>query len=99
SYSAAKWNWDHVEANGTDPLNPSVIDPASGKSKDNELNDAQKQQYRDALTQAEAELHNAENAVQQAQVAYDTARQAEVTSIQASEQYVASSQANLDRVQ
>jgi HlyD family secretion protein len=98
SYSTARWNWQHVEANGTDPLNPKATDPATGKSKSNKLNEAQKQQYRDALTQAEADLHNAEQAVQQAQVAYDTARQTEVSGIQTAEQQVVVNQANLDRV-
>jgi HlyD family secretion protein len=98
SYSTARWNWQHVEAHGTDPLNPKVTDPATGKSRATKLNDAQKQQYRDALTQAEITLHSAESAVQQAQVAYDTARQNEVSGIQAAEQQLSATQANHDQV-
>jgi HlyD family secretion protein len=100
TYSTAKWNWEHVQAHGTDPLNPSIQNPANpGRRQANKLNDAQKQQYADAFTQAEAALHSAESAVQQAQVAYDAARQAEVTGIAAAEQQMTEAQANLDRVQ
>jgi HlyD family secretion protein len=101
TYSTAKWNWEHVQASGTDPVHPSVPDPSIsnlGHTKANHLNDVQKQQYADALTQAEAALRNAESAVQQAQVGYDTARQAEVTGIAAAEQQMREAQANLDRV-
>ncbi|HEX5692056.1 MAG TPA: HlyD family efflux transporter periplasmic adaptor subunit, partial [Roseiflexaceae bacterium] len=96
-YSTARWNWEHVQAHGTDPLNPKRPDE-SGKQVANKLNNAQKQQYQDAFTQAEAGLHSAEQAVQQAQVAYDTARQAEITGIAAAEQQVAAAQANRDRI-
>jgi HlyD family secretion protein len=64
----------------------------------NKLNNAQKQRYQDEFVQAEAALHSAEQAVQQAQVAYDTARQAEVTGIAAAEQQVAATRANLDKL-
>jgi HlyD family secretion protein len=95
-YSTARWNWEHIQAHGTDPLNPKRPDE-TGKQVANKLNNAQKQQYQDAFTQAEAALHSAEQAVQQAQVAYDTARQAEITGIAAAEQQVAAAQANRDR--
>jgi HlyD family secretion protein len=97
-YSTAKWNWAHVEEHGTDPLNPKTTG-ADGKQEANKLNNAQKQQYQDAFIQAEAALHSAEQAVQQAQVAYDSARQAEVTGIAASEQAVQAAQAELDKLQ
>ncbi|HEU5101980.1 MAG TPA: efflux RND transporter periplasmic adaptor subunit, partial [Roseiflexaceae bacterium] len=47
--------------------------------------------------QAEADLHSAEDAVQQAQVAYDTARQAEVTGVQAADRDVTAAQAAVDK--
>src|SRR5262249_32061064 len=80
NYSMAKWNWEEAQRTGYDPVNPTVPDPAAadGKAK-NKLNDVQQQQYRDKAIQAEAELHRAESAVQEAQIAYDTARQAEVS--------------------
>jgi HlyD family secretion protein len=99
SYSMAKWNWEEAQRTGNDPITPSVPDPtkADGKAK-NKLNDVQKQQYRDKAIQAEAELRRAESAVEAAQIAYDTARQAEVSGIAASEQAVRAAQADLDRL-
>lgn len=99
SYSTANWNWEEVQRTGSDPVNPTVPDPTkpSGKSK-NRLNDAQKQQYHDRLIQTEADLRRAESAVQSAQIAYDTARQAEVSGIAAAEQAVRAAQAELDRL-
>jgi HlyD family secretion protein len=98
TYSTAKWHWEHVQAHGTDPVNPSVPDTTRpGKSKANELNDTQKQQYHDAFVQAERNLHSAELTVEQARVAFDTARQAEISGIQAAEASAASAQANLER--
>jgi HlyD family secretion protein len=94
-YSTAKWNRDHVQEHGTDPLTPKVVG-ADGKQKANELNNAQKQQYYDAFVQAEAALHSAEQAVAQAQVAYDAAHQAEINGIAAAEQQIAANQASLD---
>jgi HlyD family secretion protein len=96
-YSTAKWHWQHVQENGTDPLNPKMTGP-DGRTVANKLNSAQKQQYQDAFVQAEAALHSAEQAVTQAQVAYDSARAAEVSGIQAAEQQIAASQAGLDRL-
>jgi HlyD family secretion protein len=95
-YATAKRNWDYVQETGKDPN--AVIDPTSGKKAHLKLDDRQKQQYRDAYVQAEAAMHSAETAVQQAQVAYDTARQTEVSGIQAAEQQVASAQADLDKL-
>jgi HlyD family secretion protein len=96
NFSTARWNWEHVQENGTDPLTPKVTD-ATGKSRNNTLNEAQKQQYYDAYVQAELSMRSAERAVQEAQVAYDNARQAEASGIQTSEQAVAQAQAQLDR--
>jgi HlyD family secretion protein len=98
AYSTAKWHWEHVQAHGTDPLSPTVPDATKpGKTKPNDLNDTQKQQYLDAFVQAERNLHSAELAVEQAKVALDTARQAEVSGTQAAEASAASAQANLER--
>jgi len=99
SYSLAKWNWEHVQDEGTDPYTPQVPDAQNpGKTKGNKLNEAQKQQYHDAFTQAEAELHSAEAGVQQAQIAADSSRQGEISGITSAEHNLASAQANLDRV-
>jgi HlyD family secretion protein len=99
AYSLAKWNWQHVQDVGTDPYNPQVADEKNpGKTKGNKLNEAQKQQYHDAFTQAEAELRSAEAGVQQAQVAADSSRKGEITGLTSAEQSLVSAQANLDQV-
>ncbi len=98
-YATAKQNWEYVRDTGNDPINPSLPDSARpGQSRPNTLNDAQRQQYYDAFVQAEAALRTAETNVQQAQVAFDTARQAEVNGIQVAEEQVNAAQTNLDRV-
>jgi HlyD family secretion protein len=99
SYSTALQNWQYAQDTGRDPITPWLgADSKTGKKIPNTLSDAQRQQYYDAYVQAEAAMHNAERGVQQAQLAYDTARQAEISGIQAAEQQVASSQANLDKL-
>jgi HlyD family secretion protein len=95
AYATAKGNWAYVQETGRDP-SAVTIDPRSGKKSHVKLDDKQKQQYADAYVQAEAAMHSAEAAVTQAQVAYDAARAAEITGIQAAEQDVASAQARLD---
>jgi HlyD family secretion protein len=96
AYSTAMQSWQYVQDTGRDPITPSSTD-AKGDSKPNRLNDAQRQQYYQAFVQAEADLHTAEAAVQQAQVAYDGARQAEITGIQAADRDVSIAQAAVDK--
>jgi HlyD family secretion protein len=94
-FATAQENWQHVQASGTDPNQPSTTD-STGKKKPNTLNDAQRQQYYDAFVQAQSALDSAQNAVTQAQVAYDSARQKEVTDIAQGEAAVQSAQHDLD---
>jgi HlyD family secretion protein len=94
SYSTAQQNWQHVQDEGTDPLQPTKAG-SNGKTKPNTLNDAQRQQYYDAFVQAGANLHSAEAAVAQAQVDYDTARQNESPEIQKADADLAIAQAQL----
>jgi HlyD family secretion protein len=96
AYSTALQNWQYVQDTGRDPIAPSTTD-SKGESKPNRLNDAQRQQYYQAFVQAEADLRTAEDAVQQAQVAYDSARQAEITGVQAADRDVAAAQAAVDK--
>jgi HlyD family secretion protein len=96
AYATAKRNWLYAQETGRDPN--AVLDPNTGKKTRMKLDDKQKQQYYDAYVQAEAAMHGAEVAVTQAQVAYDAARQAEVSGIQAAEQQVAQAQTDLDRL-
>jgi HlyD family secretion protein len=96
NYATAKRNWDYVQETGKDPN--AVLDPTTGKKIHLKLDDRQKQQYHDTFVQAEAAMHSAETALQQAQVAYDTARQAEVSGIQMAEEQVTQAQASLDKL-
>ena len=86
AYVVAKSNKQHVDDAGDDPI--------TGGG----LNDAQKRQYADALIQAEAALRQAEQAVSQAVVAYDAARQAEATGVRGAEQQVRAARAALDKL-
>jgi HlyD family secretion protein len=95
AYATALRNWQYVQETGKDPN--AIVDSA-GRKVHLKLGDREKQQYYDAYVQAEAAMHSAETAVQQAQVTYDTARQAEVSGVQAAEQQVASAQASLDKL-
>jgi len=94
-FATAQENWQHVQATGTDPNQPSTTD-STGKKKPNMLNEAQRQQYYDAYVQAQASLDSAQNAVTQAQVAYDSARQNEVTDIAQAQAAVQTAQQDLD---
>jgi len=95
AYATAKHNWEYVQQTGRDPSQV-MLDPQSGEKSHVKLDNKQKQQYADAFLQAEAAMHSAEAALQQAQVDYDAARAAEVTGIQAAEQDMGSAQWRLD---
>jgi len=98
SYATAKANWGYVQESGADPTNPKRTDPTSGKEKKNKLNDVQKRQYYETFVQAEAAMHSAEKQLTAAQVAYDQARQAEISGIQNAEAQVREAQAALDQL-
>jgi membrane fusion protein YbhG len=98
-YAQAKSNWDYVQETGRDPITPSVTDPKTGKSKDNTLSDGQRENYYSQFVQAEAALHGAEETVQQSLAAADTARQSEVTGVQAADQQVQAARTALDNAQ
>jgi HlyD family secretion protein len=93
-YSTAKQQWDYVQETSRDPTNPTKTE--NGKTVPNKLNDAQRQQYYDTYLQAETAMHNAELAVQQAQLSYDGARQDEATGVPLAEQQLANAQAQFD---
>ncbi|HMP41330.1 MAG TPA: HlyD family efflux transporter periplasmic adaptor subunit [Roseiflexaceae bacterium] len=93
-YASAKGNWEFVQETGQDPSNPETTN-AAGQRVKNMLNDAQRQQYYDTFVQAEAALRSAENGVNQAAVAFDAARQNEVSQIQQAELALANAEANL----
>jgi len=93
-YATALQNWQYVQDTGKDPINPTKT--VDSKTVNNTLSDAQRQQYYDAFVQAEAAMRSAERAVQQAQVAYDTARQQEVVAVQQAEAQLADARQQLD---
>jgi HlyD family secretion protein len=97
-YATAKQNWEYVQETGADPTNPKTIDPASGESKKNKLNDVQKRQYYETFIQAEAAMHSAEKQLTVVQVAYDQAHQAEISGIQNAEAQVRQAQATFDQL-
>lgn len=90
-YATAVQNWQHVQDSGTDPQNPKT---ATGER--NKVNDAQRQKYYDEFVQAEANLQSSEAAVHQSQVAFEQARQDEVTAIQQAETKVQDAQRQLN---
>jgi HlyD family secretion protein len=96
AYATALQNWQYVQDSGNDPINSTTVG-TDGKAKANKLNETQRQQYYDAFVQAEATMRSAESAIQQAQVTFDSARQAEVTGIRTAEAQVRSAQASLDQ--
>jgi HlyD family secretion protein len=95
-YAQAKYNWEYANDTGNDPVVPEVSG-ASGKSP-NKLSDGQLENYYAQFVQAEAALRQAEKSVDLAKIAYDTARQAEVTGVQAAEQQLRQAQIGLEKV-
>ncbi|MBC8076541.1 MAG: efflux RND transporter periplasmic adaptor subunit, partial [Chloroflexales bacterium] len=97
-YSTAKQQWDYVQETGKDPLNPTTTDSQGNKS-DNNVSDAQQQQYYDSYVQAEAAMRSAEQSLAQAQLTYDNARQQEVVDIANAEAKLADTQQQLAALQ
>ncbi len=96
-YAQAKSNWEYANDTGNDPIQPSVTDPRTGRSRPNKLSEGARQNYYAQFVQAEAALRSAEQGVQQAQVAAEAARQAEAAGVQTAEQQLAAAQAGLDK--
>jgi multidrug resistance efflux pump len=69
-YGVAKYNWDWVERNNTDP--------STGRGP---ISDASKNSYRDSLVQSESALRTAEQSVQAAQVTFDNTKAAEIANV------------------
>lgn len=86
AYSAAYWDNEYVKKNGTDPR--------SGQP----LSDAAERDFADKLAQAQLAVTNAEAAVKQAQVDYETAKQNEISGLASAQARVESAQADLDKL-
>lgn len=97
-YAQAKYNWDYVQETGNDPIVPNSTNTQTGKKSANKLSEGQRQNYAAQFQQAEAALAQAQENVALAQAAFDTARQSEVTGIQAAEQQVVQAQSSVDKI-
>jgi HlyD family secretion protein len=97
AYSKAWWDWDWVQKYGTDPV---ATVPISGSEKlaHRKLNDQEKEEFKDKLTQAERTLREAERGVVQAQRDLDEARRAEIDGIGDANTKVQDAQRDLDRL-
>jgi HlyD family secretion protein len=98
AYAKAKSNWDYVQETGKDPIQPDSVNPQTGKKTGNKLSEGGRQNYYTQFVQAEAALRQAEQNVDQAVKAADTARQNEVTGVQAAEQQVVQAQQALQKL-
>jgi multidrug efflux pump subunit AcrA (membrane-fusion protein) len=92
----AFWENDWVEKYGTDPKQPFIVDPTTGKKIPNKLSDDQKQAYADALVAADRTLRETERGVEQAQRALDKAREAEIVGNDEANDKVQEAQRKLD---
>ncbi len=87
TYASTKENWQYVQDNGRDPFYPAV-----------KLSDAQKQNYYDVMVRAEAAMHVAELQLQNMQVAYSNAQQAEISGVATAEARLREAQARQDQL-
>jgi HlyD family secretion protein len=84
AYAQAKYNWEYAQSSGNDPLVPEVTN-AAGKRVENKLSDGQLENYYAQFTRAEAAMLQAEKSVEVAKLAFEGARQSEITGIAAAE--------------
>lgn len=96
-YAQTKFNWQYVQDTGNDPIVPKVT-TATGKQLDNKLSDGQRENYYAQFVQAEAALKSAEKAQELSVKVLESARQTEITGIQAADQQVIQAQAQLDKL-
>ncbi len=96
-YAQAKYNWEYARDTGNDPIVPEVA-TAQGQRVPNKLSDGQRENYYAQFVQAEAALRQAEKAVDLAVKGAESARQAEVTGIQAAEAQVVQARLTLEKL-
>lgn len=112
AYSQARSDWEYVQSTGKVPINPPVnvevgvdlpivgdVDVGNLRNTERKATDSERNAYYNAYVAAEAAMHNAETAVEQARVAYDLACQNEVTGIAQAEQQVTLAHSELVKVQ
>jgi multidrug resistance efflux pump len=95
-YAQAKYNWTYAQDTGNDPIMPEVV--VGTQRVANKLSDGQLENYYAQFVQAEAGLRQAEKAVQLAVTAAESARQGEVTGIQAAEAQLAQARLQLEKL-
>jgi HlyD family secretion protein len=99
-YAQATFNWEYVKETGKDPINPTVYSQQNGQPlRENTASNGLQEQYYALFVQAEAALHQAEEATRLAVAQAESARQAELTGIAAAEQHLRAAGATLARAQ
>jgi HlyD family secretion protein len=96
-YAQAKYNWTYAQETGNDPIVPSTRTTTGGEV-DNNLSDGQQENYYAQFVQAEAALKQAEKAVDLSVKAAESARQAEVTGIEAAEAQLTQARLGLEKL-
>ncbi|HRC77378.1 MAG TPA: efflux RND transporter periplasmic adaptor subunit, partial [Kouleothrix sp.] len=97
-YAQAKQYWETAHDTGNDPVVPNVT-TTTGKKTPNTLSDGQLASYYSQFVQAEAAMHQAEQALTSAQAAAENARQAEITGVQAADEQLQAAQTGLANAQ
>lgn len=96
AYADAYWDNDWAQRYGTDPKNPTTVDPVTGKEIPNKLTKEQIEAYQTALTQAERGLRDAERALENAKRDLEKARAGEITKNDDASKKVQEAQRKLD---
>lgn len=94
AYSDAWWDWDFVQRTGRHPTDKVIVD-ASGRTENRRLDARETESFRRALLDAEVNLRNSEQALQNLSESYDQARENEIREIQTAERGVAAAERNL----
>lgn len=98
AYSDAWWDWDYVQRTGRHPTEKVTIDE-SGTQVNRRLDQRETELFRRALLEAEVNLRNSEQALQNLSEAYDQARENEIREIQTAERGVTAAERNLSEAQ
>ncbi|NTU80075.1 MAG: HlyD family efflux transporter periplasmic adaptor subunit [Chloroflexales bacterium] len=95
-YSQAVWENQRVQETGRHPTEKEPNSQGGVETKYRKLNDLEKQQFRDAVVLAAQVLSDTQRLLQDATLAYDLARQQEVTLVQGAEARVAEAQKGVE---
>jgi HlyD family secretion protein len=95
-YGAAKLIWDEAERTGKDPTIAEQKNPTNKSYRD--LTDAKRRQYKADFEAAELAMRNAEQALEQKQIAYEESKKQEISGLQQADSQIVAAQAKLDEV-